>query len=60
MAPRMSAVRNASVEIVIVSSSGAGTLFRSTARPTPIAAPSVPQTRPISAGVIRYRGTYAP
>src|SRR5580658_7694629 len=60
IAPRMRAVRRASVEIVIVSSSGAGTLLRWTFSDWPMPSPSEPHTRPISIGVIRYRGTYAP
>ena len=34
--------------------------LRRTFRPRPIASPSTPQTRPISVGVIRWRGTYTP
>jgi hypothetical protein len=47
----------ASTDIVIVSSSGEGTDLLKMSKPLLIISPSVPQTLPISWGVILYFGT---
>ena len=47
----------ASTAMVTASSSGDGTDFWVIISPLPRAAPSTPQTRPISSGLILYLGT---